>query len=144
MSLRNILSGAVVGLALQAIVGWAHPLTVVFTAFVAGLITRSERDGTLSGLIIGIVAGIGISTWAYIGFSVPFSNPAAQIIGALGSVGVYATAAAIVLFGFVGGRIGGSMMQKTIEESFRKGETAGTIRKQLKDSVKKMKKGLFP
>ena len=138
MALKTVLEGAAIGLALQAIIGWGHPLTLVFTGFTAGMVAREERAGTFSGLIIGIVAGLGLAVWVYLGLQVPFSAPASQIIASMGLVGAYITAAAMLVFAVVGGKIGGSFMRKLLEDTYRRGEAVGNL-KQLSKQLKKRK-----
>jgi uncharacterized membrane protein len=125
MGIKTILESTVVGLAAQVIVGWITPFTLVFTGLVAGIVSRDEREGTISGFIVGLLVGAGFVIRWYLRLGITYTYPAAEAVTRLGDYGVYIVALIMILLGVVGGRVGGSIMQRAMNESYSRGKTVG-------------------
>ncbi len=129
MGWRVVFEGVVVGLAAQVLVGWVSPFSLLFTGLMAGLVTRNRHDGLASGVTVGAVVGLGFMARYYLGFGIAYLYPAAQAIDVLGVLGVAIIALIMFVLGTVGGTAGGSLMQRTIEDSYRHGEMFGEGRR---------------
>ncbi|MDE1857301.1 MAG: hypothetical protein KGH98_04475 [Candidatus Micrarchaeota archaeon] len=133
MNFKAIAEAVIIGTALQAVIGWDHPLTLVFTGFVAGVIARDKRSGTISGLAVGIINCAGLLLWTSAGLPIPFIDPAEQLVDALGTTAIYGIAASMVAFGLAGGYIGGAVVQGWIEDSYRRGVNLGEAKKEIRE-----------
>jgi hypothetical protein len=125
MSLKIIIESAVVGLAVQVVVGWITPLTLIFTGFAAGVAARDEREGTIAGLIVGAVTGFGFVLRWYLNLQISYLYPTSWVITILGQVGIYVVALVMIALGIIGGKVGGSVIHRYTEESYRHGEMFG-------------------
>ena len=125
MRLNVIVESTIIGLASQAIIGWVSPLSMLFTGFLVGIVARNKSEGTVSGFITGIIIGVVfVLLWA-LHLQPTYVYPTNMVMSTFGIVGIYGIALTMVGLSVVGGRVGGSMVQRWISESYTHGLMVG-------------------
>lgn len=125
MGKKIIFESIVVGLAAQVAVGWISPFTPLLTGFVAGIVARNEKEGTIAGIIVGILTATGFIVRLYLNLSLPYIYPTATFLAHYGGAGTGLIVVVMVVIAAIGGRVGGSVIQRAMENSYRHGEMIG-------------------
>ena len=136
MEIKRALEGIVVGLIAQALVGWISPFTPVLSGFLSGVVTRNERDGTLTGFVLGTATAVGFVARMYFNLGLPYLYPTAAFLSKAGPLGTYVVVLVMIFAGIIGGKVGGSLMQRSAESGFQRGEIVGELRKIRKEARK--------
>ena len=136
MDIKRALEGIVVGVVAQALIGWVSPFTPIITGFLSGVVMRSERDGTVTGFVLGAATAIGFVVRMYFNLGLPYLYPTAEFLSKVGYLGTYVIVLVMIFAGIIGGKFGGSLMQRSIESGFQSGEIVGELRKIRKEYVK--------
>ena len=136
MGKKVLLESIVVGLAAQVVVGWISPFTPLLTGFVAGIVTRDEKEGTTAGAAVGILTAIGFIVRYYINLSLPYIYPTTAFIVHYGETGTAIILMTMVVIAAVGGRVGGSVVHRTMESSYMHGEMVGEIKSKSEEAGK--------
>ncbi len=131
MNGKVLVEGLIVGIAVQAIIGSFSPGALIATGFLAGVVTRKEHEGMLSGAILGIIVGFGYLLSFYAHIHIPYLYSTALII--TGAPGAYARTAVSIVLGLVGGWAGGSVIRRWSEESYMHGKMAGELDRASKE-----------
>ena len=127
-----MLECVVLGVAVQLVVGWITPFTLIFTGLVVGFAARDKKTGAVAGLIVGIIIAIGFMLRTYLSLQISYYYPVSSALNLLGPAGSYIVALIMIVCGLLGGYVGGSMIQGYMEESFRRGESAGAVERTAK------------
>lgn len=140
MGMKTIFESIVVGFAAQVLVGWISPFTPLLTGFVAGIVTKDRKEGTLAGSIVGLATAVGFVLREYFELSLSYIYPTTEFLARAGVMGVLAIFAMMVIIGTIGGRVGGSVMQGSIENSYRHGRLVGEAKRRAEEYVGNTKK----
>ena len=136
VDIKHALESIVVGLIAQALVGWISPFTPVLTGFLSGVVIRSERDGTVTGFVLGTLTAIGFVVRIYFNLGLPYLYPTTAFLSKAGYLGTYVVVLVMIFAGIIGGKVGGSLMQRSAERGFQRGEIVGELRKIRKEEKK--------
>ena len=136
VDIKRALEGIVVGLIAQALVGWVSPFTPILTGFLSGVVMRSERDGTITGFVLGAATSVGFVARMYFNLGLPYLYPTTEFLSKAGYLGTYVVVLVMVFAGIIGGKVGGSLMQRSAERGFQRGEIVGELKKIRKEDAK--------
>lgn len=134
MDAKIIFESIVAGLAAQVIVGWISPFTPLLTGFIAGVVSRNEKEGTVVGFVIGLATSFGFVLRSYLKLTLPYIYPTTTFLSHTGHFGTYLIVFLMVFIGIIGGMVGGSMTQRFMERSYRRGEIMGEVKGRIKSS----------
>lgn len=139
VNIKLALESIVVGIMAQAIVGWVSPFTPILTGFLAGVVIKNERDGTVTGFAIGALTAIGFVVRRYMNLNLPYLYPTSTFLGNFGDLGTYAIVLVMIFAGIIGGKVGGSLMQRSVTNGYQRGAIVGELKKIRKEEGKRKK-----
>ncbi len=132
MGLKSALESFVVGLVVQVAIGWISPFTPLIAGFVAGILDRNEKEGTIVGFFVGLAIAFGFVLRIYLNLAIPYIYPTAVFLEGAGIWGVAIIVIAMIALGTIGGRVGGAVIRRTVEDRYMHGEMAGEVRKEIR------------
>jgi hypothetical protein len=137
MRLKIAIESLVVGLAAQVAVGWISPFTPLLTGFVAGVVDGNEKEGMYVGFLVGIITVIGFVVRAHLSLNLPYIYPTETFLSNTGAWGQYLIIIVMLALGTIGGRVGGAVMQRSSELSYKRGQSFGEAKRMIEKSGKK-------
>lgn len=139
VNIKLALESMVVGIIAQAVVGWISPFTPILTGFLSGVVIKNERDGTVTGFAIGALTAIGFVVRMYLNLNLPYLYPTATFLGNFGDLGTYVIVLVMIFAGIVGGKVGGSLMQRSVTTGYQRGAIVGELKKIRKEEGRRKK-----
>lgn len=127
--IKLFLESVIVGLVAQVTVGWISPFTPLLTGFISGVVVGKEKEGTLTGAVVGAITGITFLIRTHFNLALLYIYPTASFISRTGQLGVYFVVAGMIFAGLLGGKVGGSLMARAIERSYARGENVGELKR---------------
>ena len=126
--IKLALESIVVGLVAQITVGWISPFTPLLAGFVSGVVVGKEKDGTMTGAVVGAITGITFIIRVHFNLALLYIYPTASFLSRTGAMGVYIVAFGMIFAGLLGGKVGGSLMSRAVSRSYLRGENFGEMK----------------
>ncbi len=126
----------------QVVFGWISPFTPLLTGFMAGMVVHDENEGSKVGFLVGLITAAGFYLREYLGFGLPYVYPTQSFMAYAGMNGQIVIGVIMLLLGFIGGRVGGSVMQRALQASYDRGLMFGEAKRTINDLDEQLAKNL--